>query len=176
MQSRHLAAIAAFGSRPAMALSYEKESEDVLREKPRGRKHEIMDKEMKLLILIVGIVTDLILLLIFFHLYRIGMELTHVRTVIFAGLGIDSLFYVFSCKNLKKSIWKYNPFNNFFLDISIVIDWLMLLVAIYVPFFQKILRTVPLFWSDWMLLISLGIIKTILLEASKIMFIHKKAK
>ncbi len=161
---------------PAMALSYEKENKEVLREKPRGRRTEILDKEMKFLIFIVGIVSDLILLALFIYLYRIDFDLMHIRTVIFAGLGIDTLFYIFSCKNLKKSIWKYNPFDNLFLNISVLVGWLMLLMAVYVPFFQKILRLVPLHWNDWLLLVSLGLIEIILVEVGKILFIHSRIK
>ncbi|MDD5172556.1 MAG: HAD-IC family P-type ATPase [Patescibacteria group bacterium] len=161
---------------PAMALSYEKENKEVLKERPRGHHHEILDKEMKFLIFIVGIATDLILLALFVYLYKINFELTHIRTIIFVGLGIDTLFYVFSCKNLKKSIWKYNPFDNLFLNISVLIGWLMLLIAVYIPFFQKILKLTPLYWNDWLLLISLGLIEIILVEIGKIFFIHHRFK
>lgn len=161
---------------PAMALAYEKEKEEVLKEKPRGHRQEILDKEMKFLIFVIGIITDLILLFLFVYLYKIGLELTHIRTIVFAGLGIDTLFYVFSCKDLKRSIWKQNPFDNFFLNVSVIIGWLMLLAAVYAPFFQKILQLTPLNWNDWLLLISLGLIEVILLEIGKIIFIHKKKK
>ncbi len=161
---------------PAMALSYEKENKEVLREKPRGHRTKILDKEMKFLIFIVGIVSDLILLALFVYLYRIDFSLMHIRTIIFVGLGIDTLFYVFSCKNLKKSIWKYNPFDNIFLNISVVFGWLMLLIAVYAPFLQKILHLVPLHWNDWLFLLSLGLIEIILVELGKIIFIHPRIK
>lgn len=161
---------------PAMALAYEKEDEGALKEKPRGHRNKILDKEMKFLIFIIGIVTDLILLGLFFYLYKTDLSLEHVRSIIFVGLGINTLFYVFSCKNLKKSIWKYNPFDNAFLNISVIFGWLMLLIAVYVPFLQKILRLVPLHWGDWPILIGLGLINLILIELGKFIFIHSRVK
>lgn len=156
---------------PAMALSYEKEGEEVLKRKARGHKAKILDKEMKFLIFVVGIITNLILLGLFLYLYKLGFDMKYIRTMIFVGLGIDTLFYIFSCKNLKKLIWQYNPFDNLFLNLSIVFGWGMFLIALYVPFFQEILNTVPLVWSDWLILLSLGLINLILIELGKSFFI-----
>ena len=161
---------------PAMALSYEKEEKEILKQKARGHQDKILDKEMKFLIFIVGMTTNLILLGLFTYLYKLGFDMKYIRTMIFVGLGIDTLFYVFSCKNLKKLIWQYNPFDNLFLNLSIVFGWLMFLIALYLPFFQKILRTVPLHWNDWLILISLGLISFILIELGKFLFIHPFTK
>ena len=161
---------------PAMALSYEKEKKEVLKQKARGHKAKILDKEMKFLIFIIGIVTDLILLSLFAYLYSLHFDLTYIRTIIFVGLGIDTLFYVFSCKHLHTPIWKYNPFDNVFLNISVVFGWLMFLVALYIPFFQTILRVIPLDWSDWLIVIGLGLIKLTLVELGKLIFISPRFK
>ena len=161
---------------PAMALSYEKEGRDVLKQKARGHQDKILDNEMKFLIFIVGMLTNLILLGLFIYLYKLGFDMKYIRTMIFVGLGIDTLFYVFSCKNLKKLIWQYNPFNNMFLNFSVIFGWLMFFIALYLPFFQKILRTVPLHWNDWIILISLGFINLILIEVGKFLFIHPFTK
>ncbi len=161
---------------PAMALSYEKEGREILKEKSRGKKNEILDNEMKFLIFIIGIVINFILLGLFAYLYHHNFSLAHIRTIIFVGLGIDTLFCVFSCKNLKKTILHYNPFDNAFLNISILIGWLLFLIALYVPFFQKILQTVPLHWSEWLLLLSLGLIQLILIETGKFIFIKPSFK
>ena len=161
---------------PAMALAYEKEGKEVLKQKARGHKAKILDKEMKFLIFIIGIVTDIVLLSLFAYLYSLHFDLAHIRTIIFVGLGIDTLFYVFSCKHLDKPIWKYNPFDNMFLNLSVAFGWFMFLIALYIPFFQTILRVVPLHWSDWLLVIGLGLMKLILIESGKLLFISPKFK
>jgi len=161
---------------PAMALAYEKEGKEVLKQKARGHKAKILDKEMKFLIFIIGIVTDLILLALFAYLYSLHFDLAYIRTIIFVGLGIDTLFYVFSCKHLHKPIWRYNPFDNIFLNLSVIFGWLMFLVALYIPFFQTILRVIPLGWNEWLMLIGLGLIKLTLVELGKLIFISPKFK
>ncbi|GAI51011.1 unnamed protein product, partial [marine sediment metagenome] len=66
--------------------------------------------------------------------------------------------------------------DNWFLNFSIVFGWIMLTIALYVPFFQKILRTVPLNTNDWLVLIALGITSLVLIELGKSFFIHPKLK
>jgi hypothetical protein len=47
-----------------------------------------------------------------------GVELLRIRTIVFAGLAIDSLFLIFACRNLKKNIWQFNPFSNMYVNFS----------------------------------------------------------
>lgn len=157
---------------PALALSYEKEGKDILKEKARGHQGHILDREMKVLIFIIGLSTDLLLLGLFWYFNRAGMDIVHLRTLVFVGLGIGSLFYVFACKRIQKSIWHYNPLDNPILNLSIIFGWAMFLIALYIPFFQKILRVSPLHWKDWLLLVSIGILNLFLIELGKRFFIH----
>jgi len=161
---------------PAMALAYEKPREEVLKEKTRGHQAVILDKEMKFLIFIIGIVTDLLLLGLFFYLYYKNLDIDYIRTIIFVGLGINTLFIIFSCKNLKKSIWHYNPFDNKFLNLSVIIGWLLFLIPLYIPFFQNILRVVPLKLTDWAILVSFGLIALFLIEIGKLFFLPRQNK
>ena len=62
------------------------------------------------------------------------MPLPEIRTVIFATLALDSVFYAFSCKNLRKNIWQYNPFSNLYLVGCVIFSSGMLFLAIYFPF------------------------------------------
>ena len=59
---------------------------------------------------------------------------------------------------------------------SVVFGWLMFLVALYIPFFQTILRVIPLDWSDWLIVIGLGLIKLTLVELGKLVFISPRFK
>jgi len=53
---------------------------------------------------------------------------------------------------------------------------LTFLAAIYLPFFQKVLRTVPIGFFEWLILICLGLINIILIELSKAIFIISQKK
>ena len=89
-------------------------------------------------------------------------------------LGLDSLFYVFSCRSLRFTIFHKNPFSNKFLSISVLIGVAFLAGGVYLPFCQTILRTVFLSLEDWFLPITLSIFKIVLIEITKYIFIVRK--
>ncbi len=160
---------------PNVALAFEEKEENLMGRKVEKAKKSLLTKEMKVLIFIIGITTDFLLLGLFLWLYKFSRySMPHIRTIIFAGLAIDSLFYVFSCKNLRKNIWQINIFSNKILFFSWVLGVIMLLSAIYLPFFQFFLKTYPLSWPDWGMLIGLGMINLILIETTKWFFIKKR--
>lgn len=162
---------------PNIALAFEEKEKDLMQQKPAAHDTPLLTREMKIIIFAVGIITDLILLGLFFWLYRsVGASgIGYVRTMIFAGLTIDSLFYVFSCKSLRRNIWQINIFSNRLLVASWVLGWGFLLGAIYLPVLQGLLHTVPLAGFDWLILSCLGFTKLMLIELTKYYFIvrHK---
>jgi len=162
---------------PGIALAFEPKEKDIMKQKPVEKKAPLLNKEMKVLIFIIGIITDLFLLGLFFYFWKSSTySMEHIRTIIFAALTIDSLLYVFSCKSLRKNLWNINPFSNKFLVYAWLISCALLLASIYLPLFQILLKTVPLMLSDWMIILALGMIKLFLIELTKWLFITKHIK
>ncbi len=155
------------GSPQGIALAFEPKEEAVMGRKPEHPNRPLLTLQMKTIIFGFGIFTDLILLGMFLYLLKTGMPLPEIRTMIFAALAIDSVFYAFSCKNLRKNIWQYNPFSNLYLVGCMIFSIGMLILAIYFPFFQNLLKTAPLNFFDWTLLLGLGMINLILIESVK---------
>jgi P-type Ca2+ transporter type 2C len=160
-----------------ICLAFEKKEKGIMKQKPKSYRFSLLNKEMKTLIFIIGLVTDVLLLGLFFFLLKYsGYEMPHIRSVIFAGLTIDSLFYIFSCKSLKRNLWQINLLSNKFLIFSWLFGIIMLLIALYIPFFQGLLKTVPLNLVDWGLVLVLGILNMFLIESTKYYFItHRQA-
>ncbi len=153
---------------PAMALTQEKAHEDVMKEKPRPREASVLDTEMKALIFIIGVVTDLVLLGLFYYLYNFtGHDIAHIRTIIFAALALDSLLYVFSCKSLKKGIWQVNIFDNKYLLGGVALGLAVQLSAMYVPVLREIFELSLLNAGEWLLIAGLAVFKLILIEITK---------
>lgn len=146
-----------------------------MEQKPKDYALSLLNKEMKVLIFIIGLVTDVLLLGLFFWLLKFsGYQIAHIRSIIFAGLTIDSLFYIFSCKSLRRNIWQINLFSNKFLFFSWLFGIVMLLTALYVPFLQGLLKTIPLNLFDWSLVLGLGFLNIAMIEATKYYFIVRR--
>lgn len=158
-----------------ISLSFEPKEKDVMQQKSQGLKIPLLTTEMKALIFIIGIITDFLLLGLFFWLISYSnYEIPHIQSIMFAGLTIGSIFYIFSCKSLRKNIWQINLFSNKFLIISWFFSVLALLAALYIPVFQILLKTVPLNIFDWVLILGLGLLNLILIEVTKWYFIVRK--
>ena len=131
--------------------------------------------QMKTIVFVISIITDLLLLGIFYWLLQnTSYTQTHIQTFIFVGLGISSLLYVFSCKSLRKNIWEYNPFSNLWLVGSVLVGFLLLAAVIYTPLLQKLFETEPLNLADWTLLFLFGIINVLFIEFGKWIFISRE--
>jgi P-type Ca2+ transporter type 2C len=161
-------------SLPNFALAFEKGDKDIMKRKPLKKNEPILDKEMKFLIFVIGVFTDIGLLALFIILMRTGHDIEHVRTYMFAALGIDSLIYVYSCKNLKRQIWNYKLFDNKLLVLGTTISLFMLMAGIYFPFFQKALRTIPLGMEGWLIMLGVAVFEVVSIEFGKWLFIHKR--
>ncbi len=145
---------------PNAALTVEPTDDGIMKEPPRKKGEPLIDLEMKSLIAIISVFTAFSVMAIFWFVLKTTGSLEEARTVAFVALGIDSLLYVFSCRSLKHSILKINPFSNPYLIAAVIGGLLLQLTAVYLPFFQKIFKTVPLSLSDWGLIMAvcLGVI------------------
>jgi len=152
---------------PAMSLAFDEIDEDVMKEPPRKKTEPILNHRLKALIAFYAIIMDLVLFGLFYYFWKTSGNLDYARTITFIGLGLSSLFYIYAVRGLKLSIFKLNPFSNKFLLITTVGGMLLLLVAIYVPFFNNILRTVPLGTKEWLVLGSYAMLSIIVYEVGK---------
>jgi len=164
-------------SLPSIALTFEPKEKDLMKRKPQGKDSPLLTKEMKVLIFIIGLITDILLLGLFLWLWKYSdYEVQHIQSIIFAALAIDSILYVFSCKSLRKNIWHINLFSNKLLIFSWIVGFIALLAALYLPVLQTLLKTVPLNPYDWKLVLGVGLSNLILIEATKWYFITKREK
>ena len=158
---------------PGVALALESKEDDLMKRKPQGLNVPLLNKEMKIIIFIIGLITDLALLSLYFWLSNKNLDLNYMRTIIFACLAIDSISYVFCCKSLRHNLWKIKLFDNKLLVWSWIIGIIGLLSAIYIPSLNNILGTIPLGLNAWAIVIVLAIINIVLIEGVKYYFIAR---
>lgn len=154
-------------SLPSLALAFEKDDEGLMVKKPRSKKTTIISKEMYWMIAIIALVTDVILFVVYDYLIKNGVEIKLARTIIFAILGMDSLLFAFSCKNLRKNLWQIKMFGNWHLNWSFVAGVILLLAGIYLPVGQKLLQTVALDGLTWVWILTFATMDLAIIELLK---------
>ncbi len=157
---------------PDFALTLEPKPADLMRSKPLGHKRELMDKEVKLLIGLISLVTGILSLGVFYWYFKVVGNLELARTMSFTLLAVSTLLYVFSVKSLKEPLWKEKWWNNPWLLGAVAIGFSFQLLAIYLPSLQVFLKTVSLGWSEWgVVMLGSGLV-IVLIEGVKWRFNH----
>jgi P-type Ca2+ transporter type 2C len=156
---------------PALALTMEPEEEEIMNNRLRERNKQLFDFESRFLTIVITFLSASSSLWIFWYFLQMTGNVDLARTATFTALGIDTLFYVFSIKSLDHNILKAKPFRNKYLNGAVVIGLGMQMVAIYVPFFNKALRTVPLTWEEWKIILVVIVATIVLIEVIKAIFI-----
>ncbi|MFH1827020.1 MAG: HAD-IC family P-type ATPase [bacterium] len=152
---------------PAISLSFDEIEEDVMNEKPRRKNEPILNNQMKKLIAFYAVIMDVTLFSLFYYFWKTSGNLDYARTITFVGLGLASLFYIYSVRGLRLSILRINPFSNKLFTFATVMGILLFIVALYVPFFNNVLHTVPLGISEWLVLGSYATMSIVVYEVGK---------
>lgn len=160
---------------PSIALTLEPSEPGIMKNKPRKKNESILNKEMKILIFIIGVLTDIVPFVFFIYLLSIiGQEnIDYIRTIMFAIVGISSLMHIFSIRSLRHSMFTKNFFSNKYLIGAVMISFFVLAIPIYTPFLQVIFKTVSLSFNDWLIILTLGLVKLVFIEIVKYYFIVK---
>ncbi len=125
-----------------VALAAEPSHEDVLEEPPRKAKENILSKEIIPFILIMAGIMVTLTLIIFYAYLPGGIE--KARTGAFTVMAFTQLFNVLNMRSLKRSIFKIGLFSNKFIVASLIVSVVLLVMVLYVPFFQGVFQFVPL--------------------------------
>ncbi|MFC1854675.1 cation-translocating P-type ATPase [Candidatus Dependentiae bacterium] len=161
---------------PSMALTAEPGEEGIMREMPRHKNEPILNMEMKTLIFIIGIFTDIGLFAVYFYLLKAKFPIDHIRTIIFNANAVDSLFYVFATRTLRKSIFETNPFSNMWLIGAVAISFVVQLSLPLLPVIPEILKLVHLNAFEWLIITGLAVTKLVAIEITKMFFRRRVRK
>lgn len=126
---------------PGIAFSSEKEEKGIMERPPRNPKENIFSGGLGLSILWSGIFLGAITLLA----QGIAIKLNlHWQTITFNVLCLSQLWHAFACKSFVHSTFKIGLSSNPFLFWTIIGTFLLQIGTIYIPFFNKVLKTSPL--------------------------------
>ena len=161
---------------PALALGVEKGEAEIMKIPPRDTNEPILDKGMVRGIIVQSIAIALGSLLA----YRWGLKtygeenLIIARTVTFATLITAELLRAYSSRSEKHTIFEIGIFSNRTLTYATLFSFVLLLVVIYLPFFQPIFDTYPLSFADWRIVLIHAFLPLVVGEVYKL-FLKKKA-
>ncbi|PAV29944.1 calcium-translocating P-type ATPase, SERCA-type [Virgibacillus profundi] len=152
---------------PAMALGLDKPEDDVMKRRPRNPKEGIFARGLGYKIVSRGFLIGIVTLIAFMVAYQNNPEnLVFGQTMAFTTLVMAQLIHVFDCRS-ENSVFSRNPFENIYLVLAVLSSLLLLLVVIYWEPLQPIFHTTFLGLRDWMLILVLSSLPTVLFGFTK---------
>lgn len=128
------------GSLPAIAYAFDTQ---MMRETPKTNR-KLFDPRVVFLIVSVGAVVSVLLLIMYVELLHYGVSTELARAILFACFATYTLFISFSFIDLSRPITKYPLLKNKLLLAGIGVGLALVLITLYLPFFQSIFKTAPL--------------------------------
>ncbi|MEK6933178.1 MAG: cation-translocating P-type ATPase [Nanoarchaeota archaeon] len=135
---------------PALALSIDPISENVMKKPPRNPRENIITKTMIYHIVITGILMAAIVL----TLFRLNLDsVVKAQTIAFTTVVILEMVRV----QMIRAQYKLKFFSNKWLIVAIASSILLQLVVVYIPGLNTIFKTTPLNLNDWIAILIGGV-------------------
>lgn len=156
------------GGIPAIAYAFDKQK--TFR---RHKEHAILSREVVALTFGIGLVSSAALLSLHYLTIKFGFDSALGRSFLFACFSSYILFVAVSFRNLRKPLFTYPMFENQILNFGLGLGIVLMLLTIYLPFFQNLFGTVALPIS-WFFLVVLWIVANIgLVELAKWIIVYR---
>lgn len=160
----------------SFSFAFEKGGKNIMKRNPRSAESKrIMTGDLVRLIVIVSTVTGLLGVSMYFLLLSLGLPIEEVRTLMFAILSLDAIFFTFSLKSLDTPVWRIDVFSNMYLLCALSTSIVLLISTLSIPLLQKTLQLVPLNPLEILLLVGVGIFNLATIELAKYVFFGRKA-
>lgn len=144
-----------------LALSFEREEDDIMDEKPRDPKESLFDKRLIEEIAISGLYIGFVVFITWLVLLKhFNMPVENARGYIMALMVFMQNIHVLNCRSEKKSTFKKSLCSNWLIVIAIVSSIALQVILMEVEFLSKIMKThqVPFEHMIMLILVALPIL------------------
>lgn len=152
-----------------VAFAFEPAEPDIMKRNPRAlHARTVLTPHLRKFVASVAGITGIFLVILYVYLLNSGeYALDHIRTIMFAALTIDSVFYTFSLKHLHTPLWHTNIFTNRYLLFAFAASLGGLLLSLFFVPLRELLSLVALAPHEYALVFAVGLFNLIVIELAK---------
>ncbi|MBN1487576.1 MAG: calcium-translocating P-type ATPase, SERCA-type [Anaerolineae bacterium] len=157
---------------PALALGLEKGDPDIMERPPRPPDEPVINREMISGVVVQTIAITAAVLLAYsrgtaFALATGTDPIATAETLAFVTLVLSELFRAYTSRSERYPLFKLGLFSNKWMQYAVGFSVLLLMMVVYVPFFQPIFNTIPLTFNEWLLVLPLTLVPSVAAEIYK---------
>ena len=151
-----------------IALSFERETDIIMKKPPRSPNESLFEKNLVVQILLSGLFIGIIVFIIWYILIsHVKMEVSHARAYVLALMVFIQNIHVINCRSEVKSIFKMNFRENKFIIFTIITSILLQILVMEVPYLSKFLQTYSVPVLHMFILLCVAIPILFVMEAYK---------
>jgi Ca2+-transporting ATPase len=161
---------------PALALGLEKGDPNIMSLPPRPTKEPVINWEMRIGTVVQAVaMTAAVLGAYYLALKMYPQDLERAQTIAFVTLCASELLRAFTARSEHYSVFS-GFFSNKWMFWATGGSFLIVLLAVYVPFLNPFFDTVPLSFGDWVFMLPFILIASIAAELTKVYLRQKMAQ
>lgn len=155
------------------ALAAEPREKDVLQTQLLRAQHGLIDSSLLWKVLWMSVPMALGSLILFattcqaINPTSCSHSAAHARTLLLVCMAMFQWFNAWNCRSEKKSILSSGLFSNWWLIAATIFVLLLQIAVVYLPVLQRIFKTVPLTFSEWLLASGIAFSIIVLEETRK---------
>ncbi|EPI00241.1 putative calcium-translocating P-type ATPase, PMCA-type [Enterococcus faecalis 13-SD-W-01] len=155
---------------PAMALAFESAESDLMKRPPRSDEDSLVNKRFLGRIILSGVIIGLASFSFFTFLTYTNHELVYAQTATFTFMAVAQLMHIFNVRKNKGFGFDKSLLKNKMLLGAFAISLTLQFAAVYLPFMNNLLNTVPLQAGTWGIILLAAAVTTILVTGLKKLF------
>ena len=162
-----------------MALSFEKGSKNIMKEKPRDPKESLFSKDLIMEVLIFGLTISFMIFSVWKYLMDGKTELLVARSIIMLIMVFIQNLHVLNCRSEKNSIFSTSFLSNPLVIITIIGSILLQILVINVPILSNFLKIANLPFNAIILSFAFSLLIVVVSEIYKLLYrkiLRKKIK
>ncbi len=158
-----------------LMLVFETGEANIMKRKPRDPKKSIFSTPMLVQMMLVGFYMLIVTYFLFNYLLSHGHSVEYARTAIVNIFVFIELFYLFSCKELERSIFKINLMNNKLIFLGVFLTVLLQILFTHTAFMHHLFKSEGLDILTWVQVIVVSAGVMVVVEVQRY-FIKEKSR
>ncbi len=153
---------------PALALAVDPHEQELMRRSPRDPRRGIFTRPVVTLMAAGGLWSGIVNLWFFQWALDSGRSLEESMSMVFVSLVLIEFLKAYNFRSDRRSLF-HRPFANQWLNLAIGWEMLLLVLVVYLPFFQHAIGTYSLSFEDWLIGGSVAATICPVLETAKLL-------
>jgi cation-transporting P-type ATPase F len=147
-----------------LGLAFELKEPGIMLRPPRAPGARLVSRGVVLRIVVAGVVLLVCAFALFEWVEGRGYGDEVARTAAVNVFMSVQLFYLFACRSLGRSLFRFSPFGNRMIVLGVAVVIALQLLFTYAPFMNAAFETAPLTLYEWLVIVAFGVGAMVLMD------------